>query len=73
MRKKRSAKLVRGRCECGKPAYIPWRGHKFCYKCWDVFQKYLREVMAYEREKEKKEQEEKRKKNFIEQSSYFTF
>ncbi len=73
MGKYRRAKLTRGCCDCGKPAYIPWRDYKFCYECWHIFQKSLMEVLANERETERKEEEKKRASNFIKQSPYFTF
>ncbi len=44
-RQRRRKKLVTGNCGCGKKAYIPWEGKKYCYEC---FNKLIEELKKYD-------------------------
>lgn len=35
-RKRRRRMLVSGKCDkCPGEAVLPWKGRKYCYKCWN--------------------------------------
>lgn len=43
-RQRRRKKLVEGYCGCGAKAQIPWEGGKYCYKCFTILMKELKEA-----------------------------
>ena len=38
-------KLTSGKCSlCDCPAEIPWKNDKFCYQCWAMLRKHIKEA-----------------------------